>query len=230
MSPSGAAWTVGGYLVGTFPSTLVVARLRHAGGLIAEAGRSAGETDPHILMVKHLGAGWSAAAATMDVLKAFVFVLLARYLVGLPWFWVAAVGVAVVLGHSFPFYARDMAGRGMAASAGVLLAVMPLEMVIAGVIILLGVAIRNTGLATTVGMASVPIVAHLQSQPVALIAMSLAILGILMARRLEGVGDVIASGVRPGRAVLYRCVFDSSGPPPEPPAEFGTQGHETPRT
>ena len=43
--------------------------------------------------------------------------------------------------------------------------------------------------------------------------MSAAIFAVLMIRRLEGVGDVIRDGVSPFRAILYRTVFDSSGPP-----------------
>jgi hypothetical protein len=43
--------------------------------------------------------------------------------------------------------------------------------------------------------------------------MSAAVFCILMIRRLEGIGDVIRSGITPARAVLYRCVFDSSRRP-----------------
>jgi hypothetical protein len=34
-----------------------------------------------------------------------------------------------------------------------------------------------------------------------------------MVRRLEGVGDVVRSGVPASRAVLYRCLFDASAVP-----------------
>ena len=43
--------------------------------------------------------------------------------------------------------------------------------------------------------------------------MGVAIFVLVLVRRLEGVGAVVASGVSPGRAILYRCLFDSSGPP-----------------
>jgi glycerol-3-phosphate acyltransferase PlsY len=208
-----ALWVLGAYLAGTFPSTFVVARAKRATSLVAASGRGAGETDAHILMTKHLGVGWTALAAAMDVLKAFLLVLAAREWGHLGRPWLAAAGVAAMVGYTFPFYARQLAGRGLAAASGVYLVLLPMEMTVAGLMIVAGGAARITGLATTVAMALVPAIAVVQGQPGALVAMSLAIFVVLMLRRLEGLGAVIRSGVRPMPAVLYRCVFDSSGPP-----------------
>lgn len=207
------AWVAGGYLAGTLPSTLIVAKAKHATSLLSAAGRSSGETDPHILMVRHLGVGWTAFAATLDVVKGFVYILAARQWGHLGPAWLALAGVAVVVGHTFPFYGREMAGRGLAASSGVYLVLLPVEMVVAGILIVLGGITRTTGLATTVAMGSVPLVSALQGQPGAFVAMAAAVFAILLIRRLEGIGDVVRKGYTPGLAVLYRCVFDSSGPP-----------------
>jgi glycerol-3-phosphate acyltransferase PlsY len=208
------AWVVGGYVAGTFPSTLVVARLRHASAVTEEAGRAAGETDAHVVMARHLGGGWTAVAATMDVLKGMLFVLLARTAGHVSPGWLAATGVAVVAGHSFPPYARDMAGRGMAATAGVYLALLPVEMVVAGVVIVAGAALRATGLASTIGLAIVPVLAALLGEPVAYVWMAVAILALIVVRRLEGVRGLIRAGVPAARAVVYRAVFDVSLPAP----------------
>jgi acyl phosphate:glycerol-3-phosphate acyltransferase len=213
---AGILWAIGGYLAGTFPSTFLVARARRATALEAASVRSAGETDAHILTTKFLGVGWMAVAATLDVLKGFGWVLAARHWGGLSDGWTAVAGVAVVLGHSFPFYARQMAGRGLAAASGVDLALLPWEMVAAGLLIVVGGAVRSTSLFTTIGMASIPVVAALTGQPGPFVTMAAAVLAILMARRLEGIRAVIRSGITPARAVLYRCVFDSSTPPGPP--------------
>jgi glycerol-3-phosphate acyltransferase PlsY len=194
------AWAGGGYLAGTFPSTLIVAKAKRATVLVSTAGRSSGETDPHILMAKHLGVGWT--------------VLVARHWGNVADAWLALIGVTLVVGHAYPFYGRQMAGRGLAATAGVLLVLLPVEMTICGLLIVLGGATRTTGLATTLGLASVPAVAGIQGQPGTFVAMGAAIVAVIMIRRLEGVGDVIGLGHSPARAFLYRAVFDSSGPPP----------------
>ncbi|HEY1330332.1 MAG TPA: glycerol-3-phosphate acyltransferase [Actinomycetota bacterium] len=207
------AWVAAAYLVGTFPATFVIAKLKGAHGLLAAAGRDAGETDAHLLMTRYLGARWSSLAATTDVLKALLFTLAARAWGDLPPEWLAMVGVALVIGHAFPFYATQMAGRGMTATAGVLLVLLPWEMVLCGLIILAGIAVKNSGLASTIGLATVPIAAAVQGQPEAYVAMSVVILVLIMIRRLQGVGEVVASGVSPVRAVLSRCVLDATPAP-----------------
>ena len=206
-------WVLGAYLAGTLPSTFIVAKAKRAAALQAASRRRAGETDAHILMAQHLGVGWTVVAATLDVLKGLVVALAGRHWGHLDPSWLALTGVAAVLGHTFPPYAREMAGRGLATAAGVYLALLPIQMVVAGVAIVVGRIARITGLVTTAAMAGVPVLAAVQRQPGEFVAMSAAILAILMIRRLEGVSEVVRSGVRPARAILYRCVFDSSGPP-----------------
>jgi hypothetical protein len=98
--------------------------------------------------------------------------------------------------------------------AGVFLVLLPVEMTICGLLIVVGGVTRTTGLATTIGTASVPVVAAVQGQPASFVAMGAAIFAVIMIRRLEGVGEVIRTGIHPMRAAVYRCVFDSSGPPP----------------
>ena len=213
MNASRLVWAGGGYLAGTLPSTWIVARSKGARGLLAAAGRASGETDPHILMTEHLGVGWTALAATLDVLKGLVFVLAAREWGDLNPAWLALAGVAVVVGHAFPFYLKEMAGRGLAAASGVFLVLLPVQMVVAGLIIVAGGAARVTGLATTIGMVSVPVIAAIQGQPGEYVAMAATILAIIFIRRLEGIRDVTGSGIGLGRAILYRCLYDASEPP-----------------
>ncbi len=211
MNAGRLGWALGGYLIGTVPFALIIARAKRATALVSESRRSAGETDPHMLIWRQLGLLWAIVAGTLDVLKGFLYILAARYWGRLDATWLAATGAAVVVGHSFPFYAREMAGRGLAAASGVSLVLLPVEMAIAGIIILIGGATRTTGLSTTIGFVSIPIIAAFQGQPQPLIFMAAAIFALLMIRRVEGVGAVIRSGVPPAKAIWDRCVFDSSG-------------------
>src|SRR6266566_8684548 len=102
MDSRALSWTAGAYLAGTFPSTYLVARAKHATTLLSSVGRDAGETDAHILMTKHLGVAWTALAATLDVLKGFIFLLVARHVGRLAAPWLALAGVLLVVGHTFP--------------------------------------------------------------------------------------------------------------------------------
>jgi acyl phosphate:glycerol-3-phosphate acyltransferase len=214
VTATGVAWAAGGYLAGTFPSAWIVAKATGANSVLSASARSSGERDPHILMAKHVGVGWAAVAATLDVLKGFFLVLAARHWGHLDEGWLALAALGVVVGHCFPFYLKQMAGRGLAAASGVLLFLLPVEMTVCGLLIVIGGVARNTSVATTIGVASVPAVAAVQRQPGQMVAMGAGIFAIVLVRRLEGVGEVVRTGVTPGRAVLYRCIFDSSGPPP----------------
>lgn len=206
----GAAWVVGGYLVGTVPFAYLVARARGADRVIAEAGRRAGETDAHMLLTKHVGGGWSAVAATADVLKALAYAAAARFLAELEPAWLACVGVALVLGHSWPVYLRELAGRGMAATAGVYLALLPIEMVVLGVTILLGKVVADTASASTAGLAAVPLIAAARGEPAAIVAMAGALFVLVLLRRLEGVGDVVRGGTPSRTAVWNRVLHDAN--------------------
>src|SRR5688500_11486797 len=132
MTGRGALWMVGGYLVGTLPSAWLVARLTGGHRVIAESRRERGEADAHIVLGRRQGPGWATVAAVADVATALGWVLVARHAGGLSPEWLALTGVGVVLGHAFPFYLRNMSGRGLAAAAGVFLALIPLPMIVGG--------------------------------------------------------------------------------------------------
>jgi len=205
-------WVVGAYLAGTLPSAYLVARARGLDDLIAQADRRSGEADAHILLTKRVGKGWAGVAAAADVLKALLFVAAAREVGKVPPRWLAAAGVALVLGHAWPPYLRRMAGRGISATAGVYLVLLPLQMVGMGALILAGVFLGFSGLATSIGLVLVSLAAAVQGQPTAFVLMAVAVAALVALRRVEGVAS--SPDVPLGRAVLHRLLYDSSGRPP----------------
>jgi len=207
MSRGRWAWVAAGYLGGTVPSAYVVARTLRARRVIDEAYGSASEGDAHILLAAHAGSGAAAAAILADLGKA-ALVALAADRAGLDPAWKAATGVAIVAGHTFPFYARPFAARGLTAASGVTLVFLPEPMVVAGSILLAGKALGHTGPASTLGFAAVPVVAALQGKPRALVAMGGAVFGLILARRLVGIRPVAAREGCP-RALLRRLLFDA---------------------
>jgi glycerol-3-phosphate acyltransferase PlsY len=216
-------WVVGAYLAGTFPSSYLVIRLAGDASILREANRHDSLKDAHVLIKEHLGGKWGAVAATMDVVKGFAYVLVARHVGHLPNAWLATCGVLVVVGHTFPFYARALAGRGLAGAAGVTLALLPVGMAVAGVLIVLGYIVHLTGPASTVGFAAVPLVSWIRGQPPALVAMAGGILGVILVRRLEGVSEGAARCGWP-RTLLYRLVWDRDPDRPPAPRRPATTG------
>ena len=100
----------------------------------------------------------------------------------------------------------------------VLLILLPVEMVIAGLLYLIGALLRASGLFSTIGFASISVTAAIRGQPAAFVVMGIVIVGILVARRLEGVTGVVRTGVPWPKAILYRAVFDASSRPNAPGA------------
>ena len=214
MNAGRVAWAVGAYLAGTFPSTYVVARMARAGPALDAAHGGVSEGDAHVVLDSAAGKSWGALAAGLDVAKALGYALAARFLGDLPPAWLAAVGVLLVAGHCFPFYLRRLAGRGLSASAGVLLAIVPLAMVVAGVIIVIGYGLRTTGPASTIGFALAPFVALALGRPGAIVAMCAGILALILLRRLVGISQP-AAVVGWRRALGRRLVFDADRADPE---------------
>ena len=83
--------------------------------------------------------GWGAgvAVALHDIGKAFLAVVLAKWLFPGMEYAGAAAGVACVLGHIFPFYLKFRGGKGLASYVGMTLALnWKLALIVAAVIIL----------------------------------------------------------------------------------------------
>ena len=227
MNAGRLAWAIGAYLAGTFPSAYLVARLNRADQVIRAACRGSSEGDAHVLIDKHVGKTWGSVAAALDVLKAFAYALAAKHLGDLPPAWLAAVGVLLVLGHSFPFYLQAMAGRGLSAASGVLLALLPLGMIVAGLIIVLGYVGRATGPASTLGFALAPLVAIVQGASGAMAAMAACIFGVILLRRLPGTSEAAASAGW-GKALARRLLFDSDRPSRRRARAAADSPHERP--
>jgi len=121
-----------GYLLGSIPSAVLIARLRG----FADP-RSAGSGNPGTSnSIRLMGFKWGALVFLMDFLKAVAGVLCALLVHFLCLQFVAAsfetafisqacAAVAVLLGHRFPVFARFKGGKGVASGAGLMLLLYP---------------------------------------------------------------------------------------------------------
>src|SRR5262249_23957567 len=108
-----------GYLVGTLPTGLLVARARGVDIRTVGSG-NIGATNVARALGKKLG----GLVLAVDALKGFLPTFLAAR-AGLAPEIVAAVGLATILGHIFPLWLRFRGGKGVATGLGVFLAVAP---------------------------------------------------------------------------------------------------------
>lgn len=120
-----------GYLLGSIPTGFLVARARGVDIRTVGSG-NIGATNAF----RVLGKGWGIFVLLMDALKGWIAVQIGAHLVNQMFPGVAldnlriTAGVAAILGHNFTCWLRFKGGKGIATSAGVLIALVPWALLI----------------------------------------------------------------------------------------------------
>jgi glycerol-3-phosphate acyltransferase PlsY len=141
------------WLLGTFPSALLVARA-HGRDVTKEGSGNPGATNVTRLL------GWRAGAVVLvcDFAKGAIAAGVGLVVGGRPGAYV--LGVAAILGHTFPLYRKG--GKGVATAAGVLVVLYPLIVVgLAPVWVVIARVLHKASLASLVVTIAFPIAAAL---------------------------------------------------------------------
>jgi acyl phosphate:glycerol-3-phosphate acyltransferase len=110
-----------GYLLGTFPTAVLVTRVATRGAVDI---RTAGSGNPGGLNTAHvLGRRWGAVVMFVDAAKGFGAGLLGWWIGGPEGAYAGAT--AAIAGHIWPVWTRFRGGKGVATSAGAVIAVFP---------------------------------------------------------------------------------------------------------
>lgn len=115
-----ALMVVGGYLLGSIPSGLIVSRVYRGVDVRDQGSGKTGFTNT----LRSLGLGAAIVVLVADLAKGAAPVLIARLVFDDPWA-AALTGVAAVIGHTFPVFAGFRGGRGVATAFGALIAIAP---------------------------------------------------------------------------------------------------------
>lgn len=165
-------WAIIGYVVGSIPFGMVLARTMGLGNLRDIGSGNIGATN-----VLRTG-NKTAAALTLlfDAGKGALVVLLARQFAGEDAAQLA--GFAAIIGHCFPIWLKFKGGKGVATYFGLLLALAPIVFVVAGLIWLGTAAIsRYSSLAALLAAGWAPIAAaFLSGGQTVFLLMALAVL------------------------------------------------------
>lgn len=202
------------YLLGSIPFGYLIVRATQ-GADIREAGSGGtGATN----VSRRAGKAAGIITLLLDALKGAAAVAIAKIILGVPIFaesghtgpllesgttgkywWVAAAGIAVIVGHIFPVWLRFRGGKGVATGFGVFLMLAPIAVALAGVIFVLVVwRMRYVSLGSIMAAIAIPLFVLLQNafiRPVHPLApiMTAAILGaalIVFAHR-ENIGRLV---------------------------------------
>ncbi|OAM35743.1 glycerol-3-phosphate acyltransferase [Eikenella sp. NML080894] len=162
----GLAAVVAAYLIGSLSFAVIVSKFY---GL--DDPRSYGSGNPGATNVLRSGRKKAAALTLLgDALKGLVAVLLARWLqshFGLADEVVAAVAVAVLVGHMWPLFFGFKGGKGVATALGVLLALSwPVALICAAVWLIMAFGLKISSLAALTATVISPLAAmFLVQQP-----------------------------------------------------------------
>jgi len=171
-----------GYLVGSIPSAYLIARMMKGIDIRTVGSGNVGGSNVWL----HAGKLPSMATVLFDMVKGAlaISVLINQ---GLPVHVQVAAGVAAIAGHNWPVWLRFAGGRGIATSGGVLFMFGPLETIITGIMLGIGaLGFKQGAVATLLSLTCWPLLAAYFGRPPEVIAGSVLVWLMIIARRLQG--------------------------------------------
>jgi len=207
MSLTGIGFILAAYLWGGIPTSYLVARYKLGIDIRNYGSGNVGASNA----LSQIGKVTGILIGTFDCVgKGILPVLLARWLDQSLAIQVA-IGLAAIAGHNWSPYLKLTGGRGVATAIG-LLVVFGLwpEYLILGVVVgIVGkLLFRDSGFWTFVSLLALPVMAYLFHRPAEIIAMTLAIGALLLAKRLMANGEPPDPGIGRFHVYLYRILWD----------------------
>jgi acyl phosphate:glycerol-3-phosphate acyltransferase len=157
-----AFWLFASYLAGAIPTSYVVSKAFAKIDLRQHGSGNLGATN----LYRVLGWKYAVPVALFDIAKGVVPVLFFAPHVSPSELYALACGVAAIVGHVFSVFVRFKGGKGVATTAGVMLALTPLALAAAAAI--WGLVLLLTGyvsLSSIAAAAVLPVAVYLLDRP-----------------------------------------------------------------
>ena len=168
--------SVAAYLFGAIPFGLLVAKSRGV-DIRTQGSGNIGATN----VFRVIGKGWGIFTFVLDALKGFIPAFVFPRLAGLDPEWGVLFGIVAILGHSFPVYLKFKGGKGVATSAGMLLGVAPIAVLVGFVCWMLCMVFsRIVSLSSIVAAIAVAIAVWVLDPTVLVVNLALTILAVLV--------------------------------------------------
>ena len=120
---SAVLWMAVSYLIGSFPTGYVVARIMKGIDIRSAGSGNVGATNVYDIV----GPRWGILVAFIDMLKGALAVLVtSSSAMSAPWT-LALAGFIAVLGHNYPVWLKFKGGKGVATTYGVMFFLYPYE-------------------------------------------------------------------------------------------------------
>lgn len=208
-----AIWLVlmlAAYLLGSVPVAYLAARLFRRMDLRQCGTRQVGTGNLWRMTSWRIG----LPVGVFDFSKGLVMVWVAQA-VGLDIAQQLVVGLAAIIGHNWPIFLRFSGGRGLAPTVGVMLIIpfindmSPWPTVVFLAILVIGtVILRSSPLPSLIGVAALPLVGWSFHEPLPVILCLLAILLVMVLKRLAVPRTAEASSLGKAQLFFNRLLFD----------------------
>ncbi len=117
----------GGYLLGAVPFGVIIARVFYKTDIRQHGSRNTGATNVWRVLGKKPG----ITTLALDAVKGVVPVVVARHCFPNDALLIMGAGLAAIIGHNWSIFLMGSGGKGVATSAGVFLALIPVQGLIA---------------------------------------------------------------------------------------------------
>lgn len=153
---------IAAYLLGGVPFGYLLVRLKTGQDVRDMGSGNIGATN----VLRTTGRAFGILTLLLDIAKGWFAVWIMGRLVNNDPAWMAAAGVAVVLGHAFPIFLKFQGGKAVASFVGVALALAPLALLAVVIIfVLVVVRTRFISLGSILGAALFPLAVWLLYHP-----------------------------------------------------------------
>ena len=166
------------YLFGSIPTAYLLYKIRKGDDIRKYGSGNVGGTN----VIRTLGTGWGLFIIIVDILKGFLPILIVYFIYPDDFILLAAVAVAVVLGHVFPIYIRFKGGKAIATTFGAIIGISSLPFIseptwlrilpiflVFGIWLLVFVISRIISLGSLIAAASIPICFYFTRYPLAIV-------------------------------------------------------------
>lgn len=176
-----------GYALGNFSPAYLLGRWIGGFDIREQGSGNAGATN----VMRTLGWRYGVLVFTLDIIKGAAAAALGFWLAGN--FGLAAAGIGVVLGHDYPAALGFRGGKGIAATTGVLLSLIPIPTlvgILVFVLIILGT--RMVSVASLAFVSGMAVYTILTNQPLYLIALAVIAAIFAIVRHKDNIRRVLA--------------------------------------
>lgn len=200
---------LGAYLLGSVPAAYIAAKLSRGIDL-----REYGSGNVGVSNLLKVAPRWLAIPVILfDIGKGALAVWVAQ-LLGLGLFEQVVVGLAAIVGHNWPVFLRFSGGRGILTVGGVFLILSPWLAVAGAILAFIGLPFGQMAVTTLLAVTLFPVASWFLSKPLGIeepLILTLGFLAILLVvviRRLTAPRTSVTDSVSRGQLMVNRLFFD----------------------